>query len=369
MWPRGQLRNSDVGRWKWVDRGPLKGLCKISCNKLLFLPCKNYSGVAGILELPWWMMKMKRRREDRDRDNLSGFPDDVLIHIMKFISIKDAVRTCVLSKRWKDLWKDLIVLKFDNIRAFDDANFKMLEIPKYLQLPALKSLHLEYVMFTASDNDCADPFSTCKMLDTLFISSFRLHDDVKTLRISNSNLSSLTICYHLLSSPPYKIVISTPNVNSLTVMGLDISKDLVILNWLKVLANVKIMTLTSDTLSILLSDLSKSGSTSTQPPCFVRLEALKVKMQSSAKLLDEEVNRIVKYLLQNFPLARVDFIEPLPNKPRLARVGCGLSCYESVKVIIQLVYLRDASEAERLAEFVNVMSNVCQISVTLSGFE
>ncbi|XP_061358114.1 putative F-box/FBD/LRR-repeat protein At1g78760 isoform X2 [Gastrolobium bilobum] len=373
---------------------------------------------------------MKRQREeDRDRDSLSNLPDEVLLHIMKSISIKDAVQTCVLSKRWKDLWKDLTFLNFDKTIGFDDSIFNMfvssvlsnrhhstsihrldfitgrhrcigselfnsvmsyavlhnvqqlticmqsnlvfepiwfscrsltslkvsltnytqrVVVPKYLQLPALKILHLDLAVFTASDNDCADPFSTCNMLTTLFIRSFRLDDDVKILRISNSNLSSLTIGHHLSGPPPYQIEIATPNVKSLTIIGtpilqlsfacnlsfleevyinihsgfrrhstttdagLDVRTDSVIVNWLHVLANVKIMTITSSTISTLLNDLSKSGSTRTQPPCFARLEALKVKklpsLPSLKKLLVEEVDAILEYILQNSPLARVEFI-------------------------------------------------------------
>ncbi|XP_061358108.1 F-box/FBD/LRR-repeat protein At1g16930-like isoform X4 [Gastrolobium bilobum] len=338
------------------------------------------------------MMKMKRQREeDRDRDSLSNLPDEVLLHIMKFISIKDAVQICVLSKRWKDLWKDLTILKFDKSLVFDDAIFEIfvssilsnrhhstsihrldfitgwhrsigselfnrvmsyavlhnvqqltigmqsnivfepiwfscrsltflkvsfinyrqrIEIPKYLQLPALKILHLDLAVFTASDNDCADPFSTCNMLNTLILRSFRLDDDVKVLRISNSNLSRLIIGHHHSGQPPvYKIEISTPNLNSLTIIGLDVRTDSVIVNWLHVLANVKIMTLASCTLCTLLNDLSKSGLTRTQPPCFARLEALKVKKLPSVKVLDEEKqDGILQYLLQNSPLARVEFI-------------------------------------------------------------
>ncbi|XP_061358106.1 putative F-box/FBD/LRR-repeat protein At1g66300 isoform X2 [Gastrolobium bilobum] len=370
---------------------------------------------------------MKRQREeDRDRDSLSNLPDEVLLHIMKFISIKDAVQICVLSKRWKDLWKDLTILKFDKSLVFDDAIFEIfvssilsnrhhstsihrldfitgwhrsigselfnrvmsyavlhnvqqltigmqsnivfepiwfscrsltflkvsfinyrqrIEIPKYLQLPALKILHLDLAVFTASDNDCADPFSTCNMLNTLILRSFRLDDDVKVLRISNSNLSRLIIGHHHSGQPPvYKIEISTPNLNSLTIIGtpifqlsfpcnlsfleevyininlgfrrhsttdagLDVRTDSVIVNWLHVLANVKIMTLASCTLCTLLNDLSKSGLTRTQPPCFARLEALKVKKLPSVKVLDEEKqDGILQYLLQNSPLARVEFI-------------------------------------------------------------
>jgi len=42
-----------------------------------------------------------------ESDRLSTLPDHVLLHIIEFMNIKPSVRTCVLSKRWKSLWKSL----------------------------------------------------------------------------------------------------------------------------------------------------------------------------------------------------------------------------------------------------------------------
>jgi hypothetical protein len=60
--------------------------------------------------------KIKRRRqcdnqtEQNDEnevceDKLSDLPDGVLLHILSFLNTKHVVRTCVLSTRWKHLWK------------------------------------------------------------------------------------------------------------------------------------------------------------------------------------------------------------------------------------------------------------------------
>jgi hypothetical protein len=48
-------------------------------------------------------------------------------------------------------------------------------IPKSLNLPLLKTLHLENLSFTTSDNGCVEPFSTYNMLNTLVIMGCRLH--------------------------------------------------------------------------------------------------------------------------------------------------------------------------------------------------
>ncbi|KAJ4798513.1 FBD-associated F-box protein [Rhynchospora pubera] len=53
----------------------------------------------------------KSRRGDGDR--ISSLPDCLIHLIMSFLTAHEAVRTCVLSKRWKNLWTTLPFLDFD----------------------------------------------------------------------------------------------------------------------------------------------------------------------------------------------------------------------------------------------------------------
>jgi len=66
--------------------------------------------------------RSKRRGEDQ-RDRLSELPDCVLLHIMQFMDTKSAVQTCVLSKRWMDLWKYLTTLAFNSLFFNNINNF------------------------------------------------------------------------------------------------------------------------------------------------------------------------------------------------------------------------------------------------------
>jgi hypothetical protein len=42
---------------------------------------------------------------------ISALPDDVLHHVLSFLPAEDAVRTCVLARRWRHLWKSATGLR------------------------------------------------------------------------------------------------------------------------------------------------------------------------------------------------------------------------------------------------------------------
>ncbi|CAL4980472.1 unnamed protein product [Urochloa decumbens] len=44
-------------------------------------------------------------------DRLGGLPDDLLLDILSFLPSPDAVRTCVLARRWRNLWKGVPALR------------------------------------------------------------------------------------------------------------------------------------------------------------------------------------------------------------------------------------------------------------------
>lgn len=50
-------------------------------------------------------------------DRISKLPDDVLVKILASMSTEDAVKTGVLSTRWKNVWKQVPYLHFDMLIA------------------------------------------------------------------------------------------------------------------------------------------------------------------------------------------------------------------------------------------------------------
>ncbi|CAJ1952912.1 unnamed protein product [Sphenostylis stenocarpa] len=214
-------------------------------------------------------------------------------------------------------------------------NYAVIVLPKSLHLPVLKNLHLQCVIFTASDNDSAQPFSNCHLLNTLVLRYCSLHGDAQMLCISNSTLSSFTI----YEGQTYQILLSTPNLSYFTIRGsashqlfsrcnlsfldevnIDVSWDgswaekssiisSNIMRWLQVLANVKKLTFSSwYPFQIMLHDFSNPLSMRPESPSLVRLESLKVIKHFFVDVSDEKVNTLVEYLLQGSPMAKVDII-------------------------------------------------------------
>ncbi|CAM0952975.1 unnamed protein product [Alopecurus aequalis] len=54
-------------------------------------------------------------------DRLGALPDDVLHHVLSFLPVESAVRTCVLARRWRHLWRSTTGLR---IVGLDDSNFQ-----------------------------------------------------------------------------------------------------------------------------------------------------------------------------------------------------------------------------------------------------
>lgn len=53
------------------------------------------------------------------KTEMNDLPDHILGHIISFLPTKFAVQTCVLSKRWKSLWKHLTTVELEE-KVYDD---------------------------------------------------------------------------------------------------------------------------------------------------------------------------------------------------------------------------------------------------------
>ncbi|PIA27777.1 hypothetical protein AQUCO_07600145v1 [Aquilegia coerulea] len=55
-----------------------------------------------------------------DKDRISDLPDEILFHILSFLSTMDVVKTGVLSRRWEHLWTNVQTFWFCGPSRFDE---------------------------------------------------------------------------------------------------------------------------------------------------------------------------------------------------------------------------------------------------------
>ncbi|KAJ4772829.1 F-box/RNI-like/FBD-like domains-containing protein [Rhynchospora pubera] len=53
------------------------------------------------------------RKENENPDRLSSFSDDLIVSILSYLPAKEVAQTCILSKRWRNLWAIVPSLCFD----------------------------------------------------------------------------------------------------------------------------------------------------------------------------------------------------------------------------------------------------------------
>jgi hypothetical protein len=299
---------------------------------------------------------------------ISDLTNELLLRILSFLNAKQAVWTCVLSKRWIDLWKtlptlifssdlktkdsykqclsqflslrdhstDIHTLRMDHNYTFHFSKFEeaieyavlhnvkhlQLDVPDIrrfpscffscptltslslsaqykrlfnmeqpqillnsLNLPSLTTLSLKYYAFRGRNDDCAEPFSTLNMLNTLIIDRCVVYN-TSILRISNTKLVNLTIhCFPKayrftsLGAPCFRIELYyAPSLRTFTFTGENIlklfgsksvlssikhlnirllcclkseSNSSILLDWLVKLATIESLTISADTLTVL----------------------------------------------------------------------------------------------------------------------
>ncbi|XP_020865763.1 FBD-associated F-box protein At5g56370-like [Arabidopsis lyrata subsp. lyrata] len=80
-------------------------------------------------------------------DRISFLPDDVLLHLLSLLTTKDVLKTSVLSKRWRNLWKLVPKLKYIDCDENADHGRFLLFVDRSLLLntaPVLESLHFKF---------------------------------------------------------------------------------------------------------------------------------------------------------------------------------------------------------------------------------
>ncbi|KAI9108125.1 hypothetical protein K1719_020998 [Acacia pycnantha] len=126
------LRTVIVGRADTCERNDFEMLKQLSSYPRCSPNCRLFYDI------------LKKSIEEAKRNfvtvRINDLPDSLLLHILSFLPAKEAVGTCLLSKRWRPLWPSLPTLElkredFQRLQFFQQFVDKML---KFVDLKSVK---------------------------------------------------------------------------------------------------------------------------------------------------------------------------------------------------------------------------------------
>jgi hypothetical protein len=139
---------------------------------------------------------MKTRRQNytnyhESKDRLSDLPDCcVLLYILStYLDSKKSVQTCILSKRWKNLWRRLPVLSIDSFEFTTVEGFTKftsqflslrdastaLHVLSFCNYKVVEPLMLEKILKKAVSNDVQRIYFYCDHIEKFPTNSFSCH--------------------------------------------------------------------------------------------------------------------------------------------------------------------------------------------------
>jgi hypothetical protein len=59
--------------------------------------------------------------ESGGAQRMGALPDDLLHHVLSFLPAHEAVRTCLLARRWRHLWKSVAALRITGVKGCKNA--------------------------------------------------------------------------------------------------------------------------------------------------------------------------------------------------------------------------------------------------------
>ncbi|XP_039684842.1 putative F-box/LRR-repeat protein At3g18150 isoform X3 [Medicago truncatula] len=139
--------------------------------------------------------RRQRKRQPKDdsqiQDRISVLADCLLIHILSFLNTREAVQTCILSKRWINLWKTLPTLtldcyQFSDCEIYENFLFMFLSLRDHSTALSALLLHnnhfenislyqmvIEYA-FTHNVQHFKINYTTAELFSPFFLSSHTL---------------------------------------------------------------------------------------------------------------------------------------------------------------------------------------------------
>ncbi|KAG2556521.1 FBD-associated F-box protein At5g56370-like [Panicum virgatum] len=138
-------------------------------------------------------------------DRISGLPEGVLHHVLSLLPAHDAVRTCVLARRWRHLWRSAPGIRITGVKGWRDADRFVAFVDRLLSLRRGHAAPVEScrMKFAAGDFDF-DYFLLAEKQHVSHWIKEAVRLDVRVLQLSFAELESFClpdlhlVCQHLV---------------------------------------------------------------------------------------------------------------------------------------------------------------------------
>ncbi|KAG7588422.1 F-box domain, partial [Arabidopsis suecica] len=281
-------------------------------------------------------------------DSISSLPDVILQHILFSFETKFAIRTSVLSKRWRHVWCNIPSLSFDNIKEADAINKALAKYtaPKmmdfHLKINKNNNVHhikkwIEFAMSRNVENMSLDVLFRCKNIPRFSdINSYfkplnhklDFSDVIPGHGMSWTSLKKLSLRYCGLPDESAKILSGCPILECLTLYHcrklnvLDLSKSLR-LRTLEISSHIMIPGPTQ----IVAPHIHCLKLRNTQLPCTL----VDVSSLTEAEVLDIIIFPLNMSLKADFLYARMlEMLKKLENLEKLTFSGGSLQNLSSI---------------------------------------
>lgn len=150
--------------------------------------------------------------ELQQSDKISILPDCILQFILSLIPTKDAVATCILSKRWKFLWTSIPIIDFDDALLYTNADFWYpVEVTSFMNF-------VERVLLLRDSSSIKKFRLSCRV----FFSASRVHAWVSAAVMHD--IEELDLCFFV--EKPFMLPLCVFHSESLAVLKLQMNCEL-----------------------------------------------------------------------------------------------------------------------------------------------
>uniref|UniRef100_A0A453N125 F-box domain-containing protein n=3 Tax=Aegilops tauschii subsp. strangulata TaxID=200361 RepID=A0A453N125_AEGTS len=128
-------------------------------------------------------------------DRIGALPDHILHHLLSFLPAQAAVRTCVLARRWRHLWRSTTGLRI--VGLDDEEPVQVQDLRKFMdhllvlrERTDLDTVQIKFDLFNQDDEPYVNLWTRFAVICKVQVLTLRIHDELEYLDLDDLPLVS-----------------------------------------------------------------------------------------------------------------------------------------------------------------------------------